>query len=1584
MGTRYIMAINYTVSREELLEQIHAAAGENPDLVDRIFEHVATEDLHDRDPAYLGGATRSLIELARNRGEGPAIKVFTPSSETDGWTSPRTIVQVVTADSPFLVDSITEAIAAVGYRVHIIVHPIMRMESGDESWMHIEISRLANEESHELVRTQLQRVLGDVSKAVSDWSPMIAACEAIVAELRDTPPPGVPQAEVDQAIEFLTWLTADHFTFLGYREYTLAEDNGELALAPVAGSGLGILREETNRISRLRPEARETAHERRILTITKANSRATVHRNAFLDYIGIRTFDGEGRVTGERRLLGLFTSSTYAASVAHLPIVADKVARVIALTGHSPDSHSGKDLHQVLETYPRDELFSDSVEHLAEVAQEVLHLAERRRSKMFMRTDEFGRFVSVLVYMPRDRYSTAVRLKIEALLREAYGTDRIDFTTSISSAPLAQVHLVLRMPAGQDLPKIDLESLQEQLNNTVRTWDDHLVFALRGAHGEDETSTILAEFTGAFSASYQDIVSPATAVEDIALLRSLTGPDDVRVRLDNGDGWRFRVASYAEFPLTQVMPILTSFGVEVVDERPFPVTLADGQHRHISDFGLQGVDESNAANFEEAFRTVWLGKAESDDLNSLVTRSGLTWQQVVILRALARYAHQLGSGYSFTTTEAALQRNPLIAGAIVALFNTRFDPSTGASIDERTVDAAAQTEALLAELENVRSADDDRALRMLLAIVNATWRTNVYAGLAAGKLSPEAPAFPISMKINPSAVPGMPKPQPMAEIWVYSPDIEGVHLRFAPVARGGLRWSDRREDFRTEVLGLVKAQMVKNAVIVPGGSKGGFVGKNLPSPADRGSWIEAGKEAYRSFIRGMLDITDNRSGAEVTTPKNVVRYDGDDPYLVVAADKGTAAFSDTANEISREYGFWLDDAFASGGSAGYDHKGMAITARGAFESTKRHFRELGIDVENEDFTVVGIGDMSGDVFGNGMRRSRHTKLIAAFDHRHVFIDPNPDPEVSFDERERLYFLPGSSWADYNPALISEGGGVFERGAKHVTLTPQIREAFGLDDDVTELPPNELIQAALRAPVDLIYNGGIGTYIKAHSESHADIGDPAGDAVRVDARDLRARVIVEGGNLGVSQRGRIEAAKAGILINTDAIDNSAGVTTSDKEVNLKILFTDVIARGKLTLEERNELLEEMTDEVAAQVLAVNYDQNALLSNTVLTSGKMLPVHQRVIHWLEARGDLVRSLEDLPEDSELDARRAEGKGLTQPELAVVIAYSKLALKADLIETDLAKDPWFERVLADYFPTPVRERFPQAVLDHPLRANLIVNEVANAMVNRGGMTFAYRAMDETGADIATIARAYIASREIFRIGEYARAVSELDARVDVSIQNELYMRARRVLDRAVRWFLIYRTSYDLTETIEHLQAAVDELKPLMPSAFVGQEKADFIRAREEFLAGGVGEDLATWGAQLLPMARILDVIEIAERYGVDKVEVARLYFKAVDVVGFTSLLNKVRDLPQTDRWNSLARSSLREDLYAVLTDLVSVLVDQHREDIGSIDLQAWFTAGGEVGRRALDALSGALAVDEPQLAVLSVAVRKFRIVVNQRREA
>ncbi|UBH05946.1 NAD-glutamate dehydrogenase [Leucobacter sp. Psy1] len=1589
--------------------QILEAAGDlDPDLrrgVEHLLGQVATETLSEREPRDVVGAIRSMVELGARRSPGETlIRVFTPTLREHHWTSRRTIVDICTDDSPFLVDSVTAAIARLGSTVHLLVHPLVSVRRDDhgtlietaahggqlESWMHLEIDRLATEEDREQLVEHLRKVLDDVRSAVEDWRPMRRACLDIVTDLRTQAPSTVDQATVEPTVQFLNWLADDHFTFLGYREYALDTVDDEEVLRPLPHTGLGILRQQSSDVVRLRPEARRTAREPRLLTITKANSRATVHRDVYLDYIGVRTFDDAGNVTGERRILGMFTSAAYATSVLTLPIAGQKVRDVIAASGFSPTSHSGKDLLQTLEQYPRDELFQDTVEHLLEVATEVSRLHERRRARAFLRKDEFGRLVSAVVFLPRDRYNTTVRLRIQALLRETFGAERIEHTTRVGDSPLAQLHFVVRMPKGASIPEVDEQQLQQQIEDAIRTWESGLVDALHHFYGEEQAGEILSRYSAAFPEAYKEAVSPADAVGDIARLEGLADESDIGVHLYAPAGAdptvrRLSVAAMREYPLTRVLPMLTALGVDVIDERPYSIELANGETRHLSDFGLTVTDAAlwgdaaRGSAFEDAFRAAWSGAAESDRLNALVLRAGLEWRDIVILRSIGHYLRQIGSAFSTEYIDAALTANPKIASGLVDLFRAAFDPETTApdatDTDARESRTQVLADGLLEALDDVASLDHDRILRSFVGVIQATLRTNFYTRDAAGQPKPW-----VSMKLDCARVPGLPKPHPMAEIWVYAPQVEGVHLRFGKVARGGLRWSDRREDFRTEVLGLVKAQMVKNAVIVPTGSKGGFVAKQLPDISDRAAWLAEGKAAYRTFIRGMLDITDNRDGGEIVAPDRVIRRDGDDPYLVVAADKGTAAFSDIANGISAEYGFWLDDAFASGGSDGYDHKGMGITARGAWESVKRHFRELGHDTQSEDFTVVGVGDMSGDVFGNGMLLSQHIRLVAAFDHRHVFVDPSPDAETSYAERQRLFEQPGSSWADYDAELISSGGGVFPLTAKSIRITPEMRVALGLDPSIAKLTPTELKRAVLLAPVDLLWNGGIGTYVKSSAETNAEIGDRGNDAIRVDGSQLRVRVVGEGGNLGVSQRGRIEAAQSGIQINTDAIDNSAGVGTSDKEVNIKILLNGLVQSGRMDLEARNELLRSMTDEVAEQVLRDNYEQNVLLGNSRANAAVMLPIHERLIEWLVGRDELDRELEYLPDAAEVAARIEQRVGLSRPEFAVLVAYAKLALKSDLAETDFADDPWFERTLAEYFPAPIREAYGDELHAHPLRSEIIVNSVVNSMVNRGGITFAYRAADETGASSEQIARAYVVSREVFDLRGFVEQVEATDTVVATETQTGLYLGFRRLLDRSARWFVQHRPDrIDVGTEIDSFREQVAASAHCMDDLLRGDELEAFRAQVAEFEAAGMAPELARSGAGLLASLSLLDIAELARVREWDASTVAHVYFELSALIRFDDLLTNVTRLPQEDRWDSMARAALRDDLYSVVVALTASVLDTTTGNDPAQRVADWIAAGGNQAARAVEALETVHTLDAPGIAALSVALRQLRSLVR-----
>ena len=1591
-------------------------------LLARYYRHVATEDLVARMPEDLLGAALSHLDLARSRPVGTArVLVDNPTVEAQGWSTSHTVVQIVTDDMPFLVDSVAMAFARRGRGIHLLVHPQLLVardaagelievldkdedapESGDfgtsqESWMHIEIDRVGDAAERKAIAEDLQGVLGDVRDAVEDWPKMRSRCTQLAEELRTDAPHGIPADEVDQVVRFLDWLAANHFTFLGYRQYNLTESGEEVSLEPISGSGLGLLRYDLAGASPYAPlsaEVKEHARDKELLIMTKANSRATVHRPVYLDYVGIKTFDAAGEVTGEHRFLGLLAAAAYTSSIRNIPILSDRALAVMERLGLTLDSHSGKDVLAVLESYPRDELFQTTTEELASIAEAVLHQQERTRTKIYLRRDTYGRFMSALVFLPRDRFNTGVRLRIEAVLRQAFNAETVDHTTRVSESPLAQVHYVLRVPQGTKIPDVDLAPLERDVIEATRTWDEDLIEAARAEHGEEEGTRITALYGKSFPEAYKEDFGARVGVADIRRMEVLDTDEAIELNMYHQPGTprderRFKLYRRGALSLTAVLPVFTHLGLEVMDERPYELDRGDGVNIHIYDFGLRAPSadvwgdgnerEHRRVLFQSAFAAVWRGEAESDGFNALVLQAGLDWRQVVILRALAKYLRQTQSQFSQDYVESALVTNAGIARSLVELFETRFDPSryAGEANEERAAAAAAVTAQIHDALDAVTSLDQDRIIRALLAVVQATLRTNFYTRDAEGRHKPY-----LSMKLDPKAMPDLPAPRPMFEIWVYSPQVEGVHLRYGKVARGGLRWSDRREDFRTEVLGLVKAQMVKNAVIVPTGSKGGFFGKQLPDPAaDRDAWLAEGIASYRTYISGLLDLTDNRDGDTIMPPKDVVRHDPNDSYLVVAADKGTASFSDYANATAQSYGFWLDDAFASGGSAGYDHKGMGITARGAWESVKRHFREMGHDTQTEDFTVVGVGDMSGDVFGNGMMLSEHIRLVAAFDHRHIFTDPNPDAATSFAERQRLFALPRSSWADYDRSLISEGGGVFERSAKSVPISPELAKAIGLPASTTSMTPADLMHAILKAPVDLLWNGGIGTYVKSAAETNGEVGDRANDAIRVNGGELRVKVVGEGGNLGCTQLGRIEAARKGVRINTDAIDNSAGVDTSDHEVNIKILLGRLVREGDLTIKQRNAILESMTDEVAALVLRDNYEQNVLLGNARAQEFEMLPVHQRLIHHLEKAAELDRGLEYLPSDAELAARAGDGRGLTSPEFAVLVAYSKLDLKAQILASDLPDDPWFVRTLTEYFPTRIQQDFADGLDKHPLRREIITNAVVNSMVNRGGITFAFRAAEETGASAEQIARAFVVCREIFDLAGYVGQIEALDNVISTKAQTTLYLEFRRLLDRGVRWLLAARPGgIDVDVEIERFKNAIGEYAAIVPEVLQGSERRRLERRAAELVDGGTPEDLATRAASLLDVFSLLDIVEIANDTHESTEDVLRVYYHASERFGIDDMLFRVSQLPRDDRWDSLARGALRDDLYAVLLGLTrAVLGASSHEADAKTRFNEWAQANSAALDRARSGLRAILRLESPNIAALSVALRTLRAFVR-----
>ena len=1547
----------------------------------RYYRWVAPDDLEGRGVLDVYGAALAHLNFAEQREPGTTkVRVYNPAFETDGWHSTHTAVEVVTDDMPFLIDSVVMELTRQGFAVHGVIHPVIRVRRDDEgrllgldaaddalaeSVIHVEAGRHTDSDALENLRRSVTRVIGEVRAAVEDWRPMRTRALEIAADLERNPPRGLAADDVEEAAAFLKWLEDHHFTFLGYREYTVDDER----LSSVPGTGLGILRDDAEAeptvhdFGELPEDARRRALEPYLLNLTKANTRATVHRPAYLDYVGVKRFDDEGRVTGERRFLGLYTTAAYYASPREIPTLRRKVDAILARADFPPDSHNEKALIEIIEAHPRDELLQATADELFEIAMGIVHLGERQRLRLFVRRDAFGRFLSCLVFVPRDRFNTDNRRRIERILSETFGATSVDYTTRVSESVLVRLHYTLYV-GPEERRDVDVDAVEAQLVAATRTWTDDLEEALVEQEGEERGLVLHRRYADAFPAAYRADWLAQTAPSDIrrleeleddnlsiALYRPLEAPHGaLRAKL-------FRTG--APLSLSGVLPLFENMGVSVADERPYEVTPRDGRRAWIYDFGLHYDGDLDAGAvlqaFQDAFVRAWRGEVENDGHNRLVLSAGLTWREVTVVRAIARYLRQGGTTFSDHYVADSLQAHPGIARLIVELFHARFDPATA---DERA--AADLVERIEVEIDAVEGLDQDRILRQFLAVVRAMLRTNYFQG--GGKPY-------LSFKLDPAGLPFLPKPLPAFEIFVYSPVTEGVHLRGGKVARGGLRWSDRREDFRTEVLGLMKAQMVKNSVIVPVGAKGGFVVKRAGAEV---------VDSYRTFIQGLLDLTDNIVDGEVVPPPDVVRYDDDDPYLVVAADRGTATFSDIANAVAGEYGFWLGDAFASGGSTGYDHKKMGITAKGAWESVKRHFREVGHDVQSEDLTVVGIGDMSGDVFGNGMLLSRHIRLIAAFDHRHVFLDPDPDAAASFEERRRLFELPASTWADYDAALISDGGGVFPRSAKSIPLSAQVREALAVEAE--SLPPNEMIRAILRAPVDLLWNGGIGTYVKATGESHAEAGDKAGDAVRVDASELRCRVVGEGGNLGMTQRARIEYALAGGRLNTDAIDNSAGVDCSDHEVNIKVLLDAACTDGDLTVKQRNALLVEMTDAVADAVLKDNYEQTETLSMSEAQAGGMIDVHQRLIRALEQEAGLDRALEFLPDDEALADRKREHRGLTRPELATLLAYAKIHLYRELLDSPVPEDEYLSAELAAYFPDPLPERFGDLMGRHRLRREIIATQVVNNILHGGGTTFSFRLHEETGARHSDIARAYTVAREVFRMRPQWAEIEALDNEVDAETQTLMLLGGRRLIERGTRWVLRNRARpLAIAPTVERYAPGAAELYESLPRLLAPADREALAKRAATLREKGVSPELAARVASLREMVATFDVTDVAAEFGLRFEDVAGVHFRLGDDLQLHWLRDRIVALPREDRWSALARSALRDDLYALHRALTAEILKAGATGDAEMQVQAWI-ADNPAAERCLETLADIRVGRVYDMTTLPVAVREVRNLIQQ----
>jgi glutamate dehydrogenase len=1583
-------------------------------LLRKYYEHVAPDDVLERRPVDVYGAAISHYRLAGARPQGTSsVRAYTPTVEANEWTAGgHTVVEIVTDDMPFLVDSISMILNEDNHSLHTVVHPQMLVrrditgrllevcstepfadqpapDAVRESWMHVEIDRVPSTAELATIEQKITSVLRDVREAVEDWRKMHAQALSIAKELAQSPPP-LPDKEIDEGRALLEWLADDHFTFLGYREYELSEVAGDDVLRAVPGTGLGILRSDQDMspsFGKLPPAVRAKAREKTLLVITKANSRATVHRPVYLDYIGVKVFDANGEVSGERRILGLFSSTAYNESIMRVPVLREKASQLLDSAGFSPRSHSGKALLDILEDYPRDELFQTPVDELLRIAETVLHLRERRQLRFFTRRDIYGRFLSCLVFLPRDRYTTPVRERMQNILKATLGAETIDYTARVSESVLARLHFVVRADPGQTLREFDETALEVELAEATRSWNDDFADALREQFGEDAGTALVRKYDTAFPEAYKEDFPAAVAAADVRRLESL---DDGSIELSlyypvgaPPSEARFKVFRRGHtMSLSAVLPVLSSMGAEVVDERPYQLEIGQ-EPAWVYDFGLRysrPFPSGCRDLFQDAFTAVWDGRAESDGFSALVLSAQLPWRLVSILRAYAKYFRQGGSTFSQDYVEDCLLANVPIARMLVQLFEARFDPggADGALADDgrRLREADIQTQ-IMSALDDVVSLDHDRILRSYLGIICATLRTNFYQRDSEGNPKPY-----LSLKLDPRQIPELPEPRPRFEIFVYAPRVEGVHLRFGPVARGGLRWSDRREDFRTEVLGLVKAQMVKNAVIVPVGSKGGFYCKNLPDAfVDREAWLTEGIACYKMFICGLLDVTDNLVAGEVIAPSRVVRHDGDDTYLVVAADKGTATFSDIANGVAGDYGYWLGDAFASGGSVGYDHKVMGITARGAWESVKRHFRERSVDCQSQDFTCVGIGDMSGDVFGNGMLLSEHIRLVAAFDHRDIFVDPAPDAATSYDERRRLFDLPRSSWADYNHDLISPGGGVFSRSLKAIPVSPEMANALGIDEKTESMTPAELMRAILLAPVDLLWNGGIGTYVKATSESHADAGDKSNDAIRVNGSELRVKSVGEGGNLGFTQLGRIEYATAGGRICTDFIDNSAGVDTSDHEVNIKILLDKVVEAGDLTSKQRNELLGSMTEEVGRLVLVDNYYQNVALACAQRVSLPLSHVHQAWIDRLEQRGLLDREIEFLPSGKELEERRANKQGLTTPELAVLLAYTKIVLADELLQGDLAEDPFLRSDLISYFPSKMRQQYRNQMLGHPLRREIIITQIVNGLVNFAGTTFYHRLSLETNATADELVLAHFVCREIYNANAILEAVDALDIAVDASIQTDMRLSVRTLIERATRWMVNNRRSpLDSEGTVDYFGTAVQQVVSALPEILVGTEQRELAARRDRFTAAGVSTELAVLIASLPPAYAALGIVEASRRDNRDPIEVARVHAILGDRLGVSRLLARIVALPREDRWQTMARASLRDDAHAVQAALTNQVMESTSDALSPQErVAAWEEADARVIGRAHTTLREITSDEDTDLARLSVGLRVVRTLLS-----
>lgn len=1558
------------------------------------------QELENRKIDDLYGATLACWNFMQKCSGGSKIRVFNPDFEEHGWQSTHTIVEVLHKDVPFLVDSIRMELNRREMSIHFINHAVMHVDRNDkgeldlksplnqtdsprEAIVYVEVDRHTEDSVLAELSTSLREILDETQLVVDDFTEIKGKCEEAMDWVKNSKGP-FNKKDINESVAFLEWLINDHFTFLGCEDIAIETKGGQSLALRDKKSVSGLFKKEVHGpdkviIDDLSESMKALIVAPQLIALTKSGRRSRIHRPAYPDYITVKKIDAQGVVIGGRRFLGMFTSNVYTESSFNIPIVRNKTKQVLKRSGLNAGSHHSKELQHILEVYPRDELFHTDIDHLARSAIGILNIQERRRTHIFIRQDQLNKFLSCLVYVPRDLYNTELRQKMQNILIEAFNPLDVEFTTYFSESILARTIFTLKLDPNEKV-EFDEKRIEKDIQAVARSWQDDLMSALIEGVGEEKGNKYFQLYRHAFGSSYREEFLPRTAVVDIQHVMSMATANDIAMSLyrnvaDTGGDFKFKLFNPDKLlPLSDVIPILENLGLRVIGEHPYGIYRSDDKQFWVHDFSLvytfsDNIDlHESKENFQEAFRAIWFGKAENDSFNRLLLGANLDWRDVALLRAYARYMKQIRFGISESFIADTLCKYPDIASFVVKYFTTRFN-LMDIDLNIRKKHLEMMDEKFTEMLDQVESLNEDRIFRRYIELMSATIRTNFFQQDKDGELKRY-----LSFKFSPREISDIPLPKPLYEIFVYSPRVEGVHLRGGKVARGGLRWSDRFEDFRTEVLGLVKAQQVKNSVIVPVGAKGGFIAKQLPE-GDRDAFLAEGIECYKTFISGLLDVTDNLLEGKVIPPQQVVRFDEDDPYLVVAADKGTATFSDISNGIAQERGFWLGDAFASGGSVGYDHKKMGITAKGAWVSVQRHFRELGLNVQKESISVIGIGDMAGDVFGNGMLRSEYIKLVAAFNHLHIFIDPNPeDVKASFKERERLFNLPRSAWSDYESKLISKGGGIFNRSAKSLEITPEMKKCFGIQVD--KMSPNDLIHALLQAPVDLIWNGGIGTYVKASSESHAAAGDKANDSLRINGKQLQAKVIGEGGNLGITQRARIEYGLKGKGASfTDFIDNAAGVDCSDHEVNIKILLNGLVLAGDLTTKQRNEFLESMTEQVSDLVLMNNYRQTQAIALAYREAKTRMDEYKRLMNDLERQKKLNRELEFLPSDEDLEERKNQKKGLTRPELSVLISYTKGDLKELLNTPEISQDEYLAKAVEDAFPEMLVTRFPEALHDHQLRSEIVATQLANEMVNRMGITYVNRMRDSTGADINAIVKAYVAARDVFRMNELWQKIEALDYTISSGAQEFMMAALMRLIRRASRWFLRNRRrELNIAEEVSRFRDRAENISARLSDLLAGEGKQAWQDFYDKLIEESVPEELAATVAGANNMFSALSIIEGAEQTNRNVEDVAATYYQVgcnLDLEWFLEQLNKVS---VNSHWQALARETYRDDLDWQQRTLTASIINTLPEGDIETRMSTWLAQSEPMIGRWRKTVAELREGDINDFAVFSVALREL----------